>query len=90
MDFVQEFTPLSAEARLNRKEKGQRKDNIDILCGVSFEPAQVYKILNGIRSDTFVVEGRQEDAEEFFGCLLNALNDEMLEVRLIILFIYPQ
>lgn len=80
VDFVQEFTPLSAEARLNRKEKGQRKDNIDILCGVSFEPAQVYKILNGIRSDTFVVEGRQEDAEEFFGCLLNALNDEMLEL----------
>lgn len=80
VDFVQEFTPLSAEARLNRKEKGQRKDNIDIMCGLSFEPAQVYKILNGIRSDTFIVEGRQEDAEEFFGCLLNALNDEMLEL----------
>lgn len=36
-------------------------------------------MLNGIRSD--LIEGRQEDAEEFLGCLLNGLNDEMLEVR---------
>lgn len=64
---------------MNRKEKGQRKD-MDVVCGTSFEPSRIYKILNGIRTDTFIVEGRQEDAEEFFGCILNGLNDEMLEV----------
>ncbi|GLV44870.1 Ubiquitin specific protease 10 [Carabus blaptoides fortunei] len=79
VDFINEFTPLAPESRLNRKEKGQRKD-MDVVCGTSFEPSRIYKILNGIRTDTFIVEGRQEDAEEFFGCILNGLNDEMLEL----------
>jgi hypothetical protein len=59
-----------------------RKDDgsIEVQCGTAFEPSYIYKMLNCIRSDTFKVEGRQEDAEEFLGCLLNALNDEMLEV----------
>lgn len=78
---MNEFMALPAGARLNRKEKSQRKDdNTDVPSGPAFEPSWIYKILNGIRSDTFIVEGRQEDAEEFFGCLLNGLNDEMLEV----------
>ena len=33
-----------------------------------------------IRSETFQVEGRQEDAEEFLSCLLDGLHDEMIEV----------
>jgi len=39
-------------------------------------------MLSAIRSDTFKVEGRQEDAEEFLSCLLNGLHDEMFEVSL--------
>lgn len=37
-------------------------------------------MLSKIRSETFKVEGRQEDAEEFLSCLLNGLHDEMVEV----------
>jgi hypothetical protein len=76
--------PLSPTSRLrDRKEKALRKDDgsIEVQCGAPFEPSYIYKMLNSIRSDTFKVEGRQEDAEEFLGCLLNALNDEMLEVN---------
>ncbi|XP_069688055.1 ubiquitin carboxyl-terminal hydrolase 10 isoform X2 [Periplaneta americana] len=83
VQFVNEFLPLSAANRLrDRKEKALRKDDgsIDVQCGTPFEPSYIYKMLNSIRSDTFKVEGRQEDAEEFLGCLLNALNDEMLEL----------
>ncbi|KDR21218.1 ubiquitin carboxyl-terminal hydrolase 10-B isoform X3 [Zootermopsis nevadensis] len=83
VQFVDEFMPLSAASRLrDRKEKALRKDDgsIEVQCGTPFEPSYIYKMLNCIRSDTFKVEGRQEDAEEFLGCLLNALNDEMLEL----------
>lgn len=83
VQFVNEFVPLSPTSRLrDRKEKALRKDDgsIEVQCGAPFEPSYIYKMLNSIRSDTFKVEGRQEDAEEFLGCLLNALNDEMLEL----------
>ena len=81
--------PLSAASRpRDRKEKAVRKDDgsIEDKCGAPFEPNYIYKMLNNIRSDTFKVEGRQEDAEEFLGCLLNALNDEMLEVNIFSIF----
>nr|CAD7400453.1 unnamed protein product [Timema poppensis] len=82
VQFVNEFVPLSSIVRVNRKEKAQRKDDgsAEVQTGAAFEPSYIYKMLNNIRSDTFKVEGRQEDAEEFLSCLLNALNDEMLEV----------
>ncbi|PSN48542.1 hypothetical protein C0J52_05928 [Blattella germanica] len=85
VQFVGEFSPLSSATRpRDRKEKAVRKDDgsIEDQCGAPFEPNYIYKMLNSIRSesDTFKVEGRQEDAEEFLGCLLNALNDEMLEL----------
>jgi ubiquitin carboxyl-terminal hydrolase 10 len=87
IQFVNEFIPLSPTSRLrDRKEKAMRKDDgsIEVHCGTPFEPSYIYKMLNCIRSDTFKVEGRQEDAEEFLGCLLNALNDEMLEVIVVV------
>ncbi|KAK7869965.1 hypothetical protein R5R35_013739 [Gryllus longicercus] len=81
VEFVNEFSPLSPVSRVNRKEKAQRKDDtIEVQVGAAFEPNYIYKMLSNIQSDTFKVEGRQEDAEEFFSCLLNALNDEMLEL----------
>lgn len=79
--FVKEFGHLPATQRVGRRsDKNQKKDHIIINCEPPFEPYWIYKMLSGKRSDSFVVEGRQEDAEEFLGCLLNGLNDEMIEV----------
>ena len=80
--FIKEFQPLPAGQRVSRRvDKTQKQDpNVLINCDIPFEPIYFHKMLNGMRSDTFVVEGRQEDAEEFLCCLLNGMNDEMLEV----------
>lgn len=81
--LVREFHHLPAGQRVGRRiDKNQKKEQnyVSINCDVPFEPSWIYKMLSGKRSDSFVVEGRQEDAEEFLGCLLNGLNDEMLDV----------
>ncbi|XP_049810199.1 ubiquitin carboxyl-terminal hydrolase 10-A-like isoform X1 [Schistocerca nitens] len=82
VQFVNEFQPMPVASRVGRKEKALRKDDgtIEVQSGIAFEPSYIYKMLNSIRSNTFKVEGRQEDAEEFLSCLLNALNDEMQEL----------
>ncbi|KAF5299706.1 hypothetical protein FQA39_LY11501 [Lamprigera yunnana] len=84
--FVKEFCHLPAGMRVGRRlDKNQKREhNILINCDTPFEPYWFHKLLNGIRTDTFVVEGRQEDAEEFLCCLLNGLNDEMLELMKLI------
>ncbi|XP_046837545.1 ubiquitin carboxyl-terminal hydrolase 10 isoform X1 [Vespa crabro] len=82
--FVHEFTPLSDSARSARKDRvHKRGDNsiVDIQSGMAFEPSYVYTMLkNTSAAGVFSVEGRQEDAEEFLSCLLNGINDEMLEL----------
>lgn len=66
----------------NPREKGKKDDMAEIKTDLAFEPNVVYKMLNGIKTDMFPVEGRQEDAEEFLGCILNRMNDEMIEVSI--------
>lgn len=92
--FITEFKPLPPSAALNRTQKQQlqqqgqshangqqqQQNTTPLACDMAFEPKWMYRALNGVRNDTFQVEGRQEDAEEFLGCLLNGLNDEMLEL----------
>lgn len=79
--FIQEFHHLPASLRVGRRsDKNQKKEHVPINCEPPFEPNWIYKMLNGIRSDSFIVEGVQEDAEEFLGCVLNGLNDEMTEI----------
>ncbi|CAL7942928.1 unnamed protein product [Xylocopa violacea] len=82
--FVHEFTPLSDGARLARKDRANKRGEdtiVDIQSGVAFEPFYVYTMLkNTSAAGVFSVEGRQEDAEEFLSCLLNGINDEMLEL----------
>ncbi|KAM0735940.1 Ubiquitin carboxyl-terminal hydrolase 10-B [Formica fusca] len=83
--FVREFTPLTEAARMPRKDRVHNKRGedtvIDIHSGIAFEPSYIYTMLKHTSAaGAFSVEGRQEDAEEFLSCLLNGINDEMLEL----------
>ncbi|EDW92766.1 chromatin modification-related protein eaf-1 [Drosophila yakuba] len=86
MSFMTNFSslPSGLRLRLNNLNKGAQskgKDEFvgsDLQCDMAFEPTEIYKLWNDSREEH--VEGRQEDAEEFLGYVLNKLNDEMLEV----------
>jgi len=83
LKFVAEFNLLepnmASNARGQKKEKNKSRRS-DIVTGLGLEPSFVFNMLLGLETDTFkVVEGRQEDAEEFLTCLLNGLSDEMTE-----------
>ena len=74
--FFTEFSPLDNFPKLN---KNRNKKNEDLPLGKMLEPTTIYNYLLELDSDTFkVIEGRQEDAEEFLSFLLNGLNDEMI------------
>lgn len=75
--------PSGLRLRLNNNKAAQIKGKdefagVDLQCDSAFEPTEIYKLWNDSREEH--VEGRQEDAEEFLGYVLNKLNDEMLEV----------
>lgn len=74
-----EFSTLQMRSKVQR-DKSKKDETPEIQCDSPIEPLVIYKMLNLLRSDIFQVEGRQEDAEEFLGCVLNRLNDEMIEV----------
>jgi len=86
VEFFSEFSPLEIqEGKLGKSNSGGKKDRAkmreDIVTGIGLEPSYVYKMLLNLEADTFnVVEGRQEDAEEFLTCLLNGLSDEILSL----------
>ncbi|XP_044760351.1 ubiquitin carboxyl-terminal hydrolase 10-like [Coccinella septempunctata] len=79
--FINNFEKLP-DSYLNRISKRNKKKqgSFDFSCGDSIEASPIYTILNDTRSDSFLVEGRQEDAEEFLGLLVNGLKDEMMNI----------
>lgn len=79
--FMSEFTVLEPVSGTRSQKKDKNKRRNDINTGVGLEPSSIFNMLLGLPEDTFkVVEGRQEDAEEFLSCLLNGLSDEMQEL----------
>jgi len=77
VEFVSEFSTLEVMNKIEKKDKSRKKQDLSV--GNPFEASYVYRMLLNLESETFkVVEGRQEDAEEFLTCLLNGLSDEML------------
>ncbi|XP_076989322.1 ubiquitin carboxyl-terminal hydrolase 10 [Tamandua tetradactyla] len=52
----------------------------DIRPGTAFEPTYIYRLLTVIKS-SLSEKGRQEDAEEYLGFILNGLHEEMLNLK---------
>ncbi|GBP24011.1 Ubiquitin carboxyl-terminal hydrolase 10-A [Eumeta japonica] len=80
VELCYEFTPLSSNGRISRARGSESAStSLPIQTGQPLDPSAVQRVLRALRPFPSQ-EGRQEDAEEFLGCLLNGLNDEMLEL----------
>ncbi|KAG7295772.1 hypothetical protein JYU34_020824 [Plutella xylostella] len=80
VELCYEFTPLPPNARVSRARGAEAAGALPVQTGPPLDPAAGQKVLRALRPFPGSQEGRQEDAEEFLGCLLNGLNDEMLEL----------
>lgn len=78
VSFVSEFVTLPPPMSPNPKAKKSMKPSAEFSHGLPFEPSIVYSLMQTFNA--FKEMGRQEDAEELLTVLLNALNDEMIEV----------
>ncbi|XP_052754944.1 ubiquitin carboxyl-terminal hydrolase 10 isoform X2 [Galleria mellonella] len=93
VELCYEFSPLSASGggaggtggtggrARTRGEGGAGGGGAPLVPGAPpLDGAAGLRVLRALRPFPGSQEGRQEDAEEFLGCLLNSLNDEMLEL----------
>ncbi|KAJ8959011.1 hypothetical protein NQ314_006309 [Rhamnusium bicolor] len=76
--FAMEFDrlPMNATKVKNTRRRRSEGGNRTIITDVSLMPSRMHQMLGDIRSD--MVTGRQQDAEEYLGCILNGLHEEML------------
>ncbi|XP_026316813.1 proline-rich extensin-like protein EPR1 isoform X2 [Hyposmocoma kahamanoa] len=79
VELCYEFSPIAPGARNTRGSRGEGTSPV-VPAGPPLEGGAGLKVLRALRPFPGSQEGRQEDAEEFLGCLLNSLNDEMLEL----------
>ncbi|XP_023694048.2 ubiquitin carboxyl-terminal hydrolase 10-like isoform X1 [Paramormyrops kingsleyae] len=77
--LVNEFSNMPVPSRAKQQAAGD-KIMKDIRPGVPFEPNYIYRLLTVIKS-SLSEKGRQEDAEEYLGYILNGLHEEMLAVK---------
>ncbi|CAH4032883.1 proline-rich extensin-like protein EPR1 isoform X1 [Pieris brassicae] len=78
VELCYEFSPLAGP---NRRTRGDSSNNtVSVPAGPPLDGSAGLRVLRALRPFPGSQEGRQEDAEEFLGCLLNSLNDEMLEL----------
>ncbi|XP_052741781.1 uncharacterized protein LOC112053634 isoform X2 [Bicyclus anynana] len=81
VELCYEFSPLASSARRARGEVGAAGAGAPAVpAGPPLDGSAGLRVLRALRPFPGSQEGRQEDAEEFLGCLLNSLNDEMLEL----------
>uniref|UniRef100_A0A8D0BHT4 Ubiquitin carboxyl-terminal hydrolase n=1 Tax=Salvator merianae TaxID=96440 RepID=A0A8D0BHT4_SALMN len=76
--LMNEFTnmPVPPKAKQALGDKIAR----DVRPGAAFEPTYIYRLLTVIKS-SLSEKGRQEDAEEYLGFILNGLHEEMLILK---------
>lgn len=79
MELCYEFSPLATTTRRGRNDPASGAAPA-VPAGPPLDGSAGLRVLRALRPFPGSQEGRQEDAEEFLGCLLNSLNDEMLEV----------
>ncbi|XDV17508.1 hypothetical protein PO909_023355, partial [Leuciscus waleckii] len=80
--LVNEFSNMPVPSKAKQQAAGE-KIMKDLRVGVPFEPTYIYKLLTLIKS-SLSEKGRQEDAEEYLGFILNGLHEEMLALKKLI------
>ncbi|XP_055002126.1 ubiquitin carboxyl-terminal hydrolase 10 [Sorex araneus] len=76
--LMNEFTNMPVPPK-PRQALGDRAVR-EIRPGAAFEPTYIYRLLTVIKS-SLSEKGRQEDAEEYLGFILNGLHEEMLALK---------
>ncbi|KAA0723800.1 Ubiquitin carboxyl-terminal hydrolase 10-A [Triplophysa tibetana] len=80
--LVNEFSNMPVPSKTKQQAVGD-KIMKDIRPGTPFEPTYIYKLLTLIKS-SLSEKGRQEDAEEYLGFILNGLHEEMVALKKLI------
>ncbi|XP_077309145.1 ubiquitin carboxyl-terminal hydrolase 10 [Lithobates pipiens] len=83
--LMNEFTNMPVLPKAKQVFPGDKVMR-DIRPGAPFEPTYIYRLLT-VSKSTLSEKGRQEDAEEYLGFVLNGLHEEMLSLKKLL---YPQ
>ncbi|XP_075694398.1 ubiquitin carboxyl-terminal hydrolase 10 isoform X2 [Rhinoderma darwinii] len=84
--LMYEFTNMPVIPKAKQAAAAGDKVVRDIRPGPAFEPTYIYRLLT-VSKSSLSEKGRQEDAEEYLGFVLNGLHEEMLSLKKLL---YPQ